>query len=292
LTVGPRRIRVTGELERIGLRAGERVAAELLRKVPSTIDQFTARAGLETRAAELLAYFLVITKLVEMVDPVLPAQSRPTPPAGLGAVLDSGEYLRNISFTMRAAARDGDPLRIPSPMAGQIKATRARTQPAPPNDAPSPASDREADGLLAQAEMHLVLGEREVAIGFVRQALAMSPEMPEALALLAYLEAMGLPEGEETYLRDLIRMLDAALGKDDACRHGHFYRAELKRRLGDHEGAVRDLRQAVMQDPDDPAPKRELRAYEQKVRDGSIVLRATSGGASRPPSFLDRLRGK
>ena len=89
-------------------------------------------------------------------------------------------------------------------------------------------------------------------------------------------------------------MLDMAIGKDPMCRRGHYYRAEVKKRMEDHDGAIRDLRLAVTNDPDDVDAQRELRVYETRLRDGSIQLRSMSpfGGTKKPEGFFDRLRKK
>ena len=78
------------------------------------------------------------------------------------------------------------------------------------------------------------------------------------------------------------------------CRRAHYYRAELKKKMEDHEGAIRDLRVAVTNDPDDVDAQRELRVYETKIRDGTIEIRSLSpfGGTKKPEGFFDRLRKK
>lgn len=287
-TVGGRRLRLVGAIDRLGLDSRELAATELLAKTPSTVTDLTNRTKLEVRLVELLAYFLVITKVAEIVERVaVPAEAKPTPP---GAALSSGEYVRKMSFAMRAVNGDSQVLRIPSPMPGRLTSVEAPARPGHMPEVRGTSAD--AEQLLSQAEMHFVLGERDQAVGLVRRALAECPGMPEAMAFLAYLEALGLGDGQDDFMRDLLRMLDAALQKDETCRRGRFYRAELRKRLGDHEGAIRDLRVAVMNDPDDTAPQRELRAYEQKLKDGSVALRTLSpaGGTARPSGLLDRFR--
>jgi curved DNA-binding protein CbpA len=153
----------------------------------------------------------------------------------------------------------------------------------------------EADHLLSQAEMHVTLGDRGEAEALVRKALVASPELPEAMALLAFLEASsGKKSQQPEHLRKCLQMADMAIGKDPMCRRAHYYRAELKKRMEDHEGAIRDLRIAVTNDPDDVEAQRELRAYEKKLRDGTIQIRSLSpfGGTKKPDGFFDRLRGK
>ena len=76
-------------------------------------------------------------------------------------------------------------------------------------------------------------------------------------------------------------------------RRAHYYRALLQKRLSEHEGAIRDLRAAVTNDPDDVEAQRELRVYEQKLRDGSVKLGAQSSGEhTTSKGLMDRLRGR
>jgi Tfp pilus assembly protein PilF len=151
-----------------------------------------------------------------------------------------------------------------------------------------------ADHLISQAEMHVTLGDRAEAESLVRKALVAAPGFPEAMALLAYLEAMDSRKGGAEHLRNCLKMVDMAVGKDPMCRRAHYYRAELKRKMEDHEGAIRDLRVAVTNDPDDVDAQRELRVYETKIRDGTIEIRSLSpfGGTKKPEGFFDRLRKK
>jgi hypothetical protein len=283
------------------------------------VSELVIRARVDARAADVLVYFLVIAKLVEVAEPLAPPPKAavppdaPTPPTA--PVLPSGEYVRNMSFTMRAARVAGDhPLRIPSPTPGTIK--RAPLPGVPPRRDSSSlpkvpehssgehisdvvahvgraapgGAERVAHQALAEAEMQFLLGERARAVALVRRALTLAPGTPAALALLAYLEASGTASGQEEYLRDLLRMADAALDKDPSCRRGRFYRAEIRRRLGDHEGALRDLRTAIRDDPDDVDAHRELNAYERKVREGTVILQSGPAGTSARPGVVDRLR--
>jgi curved DNA-binding protein CbpA len=152
----------------------------------------------------------------------------------------------------------------------------------------------EADHILSEAQMHLTLGDRAQAEVLARKALVASQGMPDATALLVYLEATDPRRGTLEHLRASLKMIDMAITKDPLCKRGHFYRAEIKKRLEDHEGAIRDLRTAVANDPHDPEPERELLVYEKKVREGVIQIRSLSpsGGVKKSESFLDRLRKK
>jgi hypothetical protein len=153
----------------------------------------------------------------------------------------------------------------------------------------------EADHLLQQAEMHLTLGDRAQAEGLVRKSLVASPGFPEAMALLAYLEMLDTRKSQQPeHVRNCLKMVDMAIGKDPMCRRAHFFRAQMRKKLDDHEGAIRDLRAAVANDADDVEAQRELRVYETKLRDGTIQIRSLSpsGGTKRPEGFLNKLRKK
>ena len=153
----------------------------------------------------------------------------------------------------------------------------------------------EADQLLSQAEMHVTLGDRPQAESLARKALVASPGFPEAMALLAYLEVLDPRRSQQPeHVRACLKKVEMAIGKDPMCRRAHYYRAQLKKRLEDHEGAIRDLRVAVTNDPDDVEAQRELRVYETKLRDGTIQIRSLSpsGGTKKAEGFFDRLRKK
>ncbi len=302
-TIGGRALRVTGTVDRLGLDAKERIAAESLADAPATVMELAAGAKLDVPAAEVLAYFLVIAGLAELTEPTPRRRGPPPLPPdsqghSLGTSLKSGEHARSkISFSMRATLPDASPLRIPSPAApllGRIalttppRSTRSLDSPTPyratlpgkvcESSTRVPVADgraerrgeakREltaAEKALSEAEIHLLLGDRARARGFVRTALAMAPGMPPALALLAHLEAQALGEGQEAYLADLLRVMDAAIVKDAKCRRGHFYRAEVRNRLGDYEGGLSDLRIAVENDPEDADALHELGVCERRA---------------------------
>jgi tetratricopeptide (TPR) repeat protein len=296
-TVGERPLRMVGPIERLGLDGEELETVERLRRTETTAAALPRLAGLEARRAELLAYFLVITKMAELrhrADTSGPPSSsapssRPRPEArGVTAV--SGEYPRTMSFAMRAAQTDQQPLRIPSPMPG----ARGAPSSSPKIEATAPETARrvEADHALSQAEMHCVLGDREEAMAHARKALLKEPGMPEAMALLAYLQILGPSSEEASVLQRSLDLANAAIGKKASCRRGHFYRAEIKKRMDDDEGAIHDLRVAVASDPNDVEARRELRIYEQKLKDGSVKLGvASSGEHHKSKGLLDRLRG-
>ena len=154
----------------------------------------------------------------------------------------------------------------------------------------------EADTFFAQAEMNMMLGDAKKAEQLCRKALITYPGRPEYAALLAWLEVMEPPQRPKELVRAKILQLDAALHKEPNCRRASYYRGMLYSRLNDHDSALRDLRRAVETDPDDADAKRELRAYEKAVRDGTISLRKTTpppGGVKKHSSGLfERFRRK
>jgi len=365
VAVGLRAVQLTGALDTRTYDEGERVAIESLRQRPATIAELAARPGLDPRLAELIVYFLMITKRAELTEAALPPApvARPTvtqdPPVSVRAPFAQAgpESVRRISvpessaFAASGAARLGPrastpklsvtfpgpdsadgappssvrnlvasappssvrggppssrmiappssrvmPVPLPVPSRAQYDAPPsslrgiAQSTPNPPAStaarpvpAAQPTRSPEADSAIAQAEMHFVLEERQEAVSYVRQALTHSPKMPAALALLSAIEASSLKHGEEHKLRDILKRLDAIIAADDTCRRGLYYRAQIKKRLGDFDGAIQDLRRAVANDPDDADVQRELRLSERQNRE------------PEPPkstSFLDRLRGK
>ena len=154
----------------------------------------------------------------------------------------------------------------------------------------------EADHLLSQAEMHLTLGDRLQAEGLARKALGRLAGAPGGDG------AARVPGGDRPAPR--AERAPPGVAQDD--RHGHREGPDVQaspllprrdqeaRSRGNHEGAIRDLRVAVTNDPDDVDAQRELRLYEKKLRDGTIQIRSLSpsGGIKKPEGFFDRLRKK
>jgi tetratricopeptide (TPR) repeat protein len=291
-TVGERPLRMVGSIEGLELEDKELETVKRLREAEATVAELPHLAGLERRRAELLAYFLVIAKIAELArraetsgPPSSPAPNSSPRPVTRGATGTSGQHTRELSFTMRAVRVDREPLRIPSPMPSAF-----RTQSSPPKieiAVPEKAVRIEADHAFSQAEMHFVLGDHEQALAHAEKALALERGMPDAMALLAYLRMLGLGPEQGHLVYKALEVVNLAIGKKDSCKRGYYYRAEIKKRLEDHEGAIEDLRLAVAQDPADVDACRELRIYEQKLRDGSLGTEA-----SHKASLMDRLRGK
>ena len=254
--IGGRPIRFVGSLDPGGFRDVERATIESLRSSPATVAELATRAGWDVRAAELLAYFLAMTKQAVPVDSV-PVAPAPSSKAG------------------------GVP--APNPVRSSLVPSFSAVPVAPPADAPDPhAVVHEA---LRRAEMLFIAGERAEALTAVRDALLTAPKLPYGLVLLAALEASSVRRGQEHKLRDIVRRLDTLIDANPKVRRGHYYRARLLRRLGDIGGAMADLHTAAVADPDDLDVFNELEAC--KRMDGEPAPAPTSGG-----SMLDRLLRK
>ena len=94
--VAGRPLRLVGAVDSLGLEGPLRAAVERLRQSPATVAELVAFSKVDPRVADLFAYFLVITRLAEVIEPA-GVRLQPTAPAApasaptLGAALASGE---------------------------------------------------------------------------------------------------------------------------------------------------------------------------------------------------------
>ena len=102
--------------------------------------------------------------------------------------------------------------------------------------------------------MHLTLGDRDQAEVLARKAAVASHGLPEATALVAYLEATDPRKGQAEHLKATLKMIDMAIAKDPMCRRGHFYRAEIKKRM--------DVPDFVSGGPQNPMGARALYLFD------------------------------
>jgi hypothetical protein len=336
--LGGRAIRLVGALDTSSFREEERAVVESLRQWPASVATLATRPGVDERAAELLVYFLFLTKLAEVAEPVAMPSSHDTAPVSSRRGFPAGqaEYVRKITLSTRPPNPHEPPPSAPSsvrapgipsspPSSGDLppssvpQSWRGTVQPpssgpvsprlgAPPASGPRgsvappsaplvfpparpsiapgssiapPAKSPEAERAVADAEMNFLLGDRRQALEFVKTALEHAPKMPAAMVLLAALEATNVSKGQEEKLQPILKRLDSILLRDPACRRGHAYRGTIRRRAGDLDGAIDDLRLAVEQDPEDVDAARELKITERTAKQPKAAT-----------SFLDRLLGK
>jgi len=280
------RLREGASLDALGLDARELAAVACLRFRPATVGEVIFVSGRSPAAIHLLLYFLAITKQLQLATPALaaPAVSQPPPARDVPV---SGEYARKVSFAMNAARPPPGAVRIASPMPGGLVAARPDLL---------TESDRaaEAHRLQSQAELHFRVGDLVSAERSARGALVLAPGTPALQALVACLEALDPARQERGHLEACLARVDDALARDPACRRGHTLRALVKKQLEDHDGAIRDLGVAVAKDADDLEARRELGAYEQRLRVGSLVDRSLSppGGTPKPIGLFEWLGKK
>jgi tetratricopeptide (TPR) repeat protein len=84
-----------------------------------------------------------------------------------------------------------------------------------------------------------------------------------------------------TYQNEL-RILDDVLRKDRHLERALFYRAELLKRSGDYEQAIRDYRKAVRLNPRNIDAAREVRLHDLRQRKASAGLLGKLFGGNKP----------
>jgi hypothetical protein len=340
-SLGGRAIRLVGALDTSSFREEERAVVESLRQWPAGVATLATRPGVDERAAELLVYFLFLTKLAEVAEPVAMPSGHDTAPVSSRRGFPAGqaEYVRKIALSTRPPNPHEAPPSVPGsvrapgmpsspPSSGDLPPSSVRSAPqswggsiqppssgpvsprqsAPPASSPRgsvappsaplvfpparpslapgssiapPAKSPEAERAVADAEMNFLLGDRHQALEFVKTALEHSPKLPAAMVLLAALEATNVSKGQEEKLQPILQRLNAILLRDPSCRRGHAYRGTIRRRAGDFDGAIDDLRLAVEQDPEDVDAARELRITERMAKQPKPAT-----------SLLNRLLGK
>jgi len=124
-----------------------------------------------------------------------------------------------------------------------------------------------------RAEVLCKQGSLSEAAELLRKCVDADSEPPEYPALLAWVEAelLGTPSiqqgGAETgpyaeHIATLTRIAD----KHPSFERAVFYRAELLKRSGDHDRALRDYRRAAQLNPRNVDARRELRLHEMRAR--------------------------
>ncbi len=97
-----------------------------------------------------------------------------------------------------------------------------------------------------------------------RKAVEADATQPDYLALLAWLIALK-PEnqsGEKT--RDALQLLDRAIGMSAKCDKAYFYRAQIYKRIGKADAALRDFRRVMELNPRNIDAAREVRLHRMR----------------------------
>ncbi len=128
----------------------------------------------------------------------------------------------------------------------------------------------DADMLFQKAEVLFKRGSLAQAELLVQRCVDADPQ-PDYQALLAWIQALRvgdppvLAPGQkvDTY-QPQIRLLDAALAESPTFEKALFYRAELYKRSGMTEQAIRDFKKVVQLNPRNIDAAREVRIHEMR----------------------------
>jgi tetratricopeptide (TPR) repeat protein len=138
----------------------------------------------------------------------------------------------------------------------------------------APASRRPTE--LDTARACFARGELDRAEQLARSAHRANSKDPAPLTLLAWYEALGRANHGVDATKIRIRMLTMATNLDPDYVDAYFYRALLRKRMGDYRNACADLGTVLELDPDRPDARSELRECEELLSRGG-------------PGLLDRI---
>jgi hypothetical protein len=143
----------------------------------------------------------------------------------------------------------------------------------------SPPVDRALAAELAfqRAESFLARGNLEAAEREAKVALSHDPRRAEHLALSAWLAALKPGADERRIAADLARAVRAP----DASVKVHYYRGLFLKRAGRHAAALQEFRLVCEKDPRHIDAAREVRLYEQNLKNSAKTQPSLAPG---PPS--------
>jgi curved DNA-binding protein CbpA len=131
----------------------------------------------------------------------------------------------------------------------------------------------------------------------VKRALLADPDQPEYLVMAAWLQALRRPdppalaEGQTTtFYDDLIKTLDAVIGKNPSFERAIFYRGMLLKRAGRHDKAIRDFSRVASINPKNLDAVREVRVWEMRSKGASSTgNKPAAAGKSGDAGLLGKL---
>ncbi len=145
----------------------------------------------------------------------------------------------------------------------------AESSPAPADDGPSARRDLSATALFELAGSRLLARDLDGAQDACARAREADPTSEEIAVLFTWIRSQRA--GAD--LKGLTIELDELLSASPDHRNARYYRAILRKRLGDNTGAVRDLRLLQKQSPTDAEVLAALEALEEpaaKPRSGLL----------------------
>lgn len=116
------------------------------------------------------------------------------------------------------------------------------------------------------AEVAFAQRNFEAAEQLCRHAVDEEPLHAEYLAFLAWIKATrceGVPSAPMT---EPLAMLDRALDLHAGCERAYMYRAHIRQRVGDLDGALSDFRTAHTLNPQNVEAAREVRLHDMRAR--------------------------
>lgn len=236
-------------IDRFQFPADERAVVECLRVKPMSVDELRSLHVLPTMNASLLVYCLFITKQAEVHSSSGPSPRREPRESGTRPALPPEAQTARTPPAARAQPTTTERVR------DWIAASGAKTD-------------------VQAIRVYLNRNDLDRAECLARVAHEERPEDPEALSLLAWVEALR-PENqsvEATHVR--IAMLSEANRMDCLCQSALYFRAQLHARLENHRSAIRDLRAVLDVNAEHPDAVRALRVYHMRARSGSLKMRA------------------
>ena len=125
-----RALYLRGALDTQAFRESERAALEWIRQRPATLAELTSRLGFDPQTAELLAYFLMLNRLVEITAPM------PSTPSFAPAPGDVPPGRSGTTQVRKIAVADGTGEGPPS-IGGSVPPSSIRVSAPPPSFRPS-----------------------------------------------------------------------------------------------------------------------------------------------------------
>jgi hypothetical protein len=291
-------------VEKLGLAPDELAICERLNAQPALLQTLVATSSLAVQRTELLVYLLALARCIVRVDtrPVGPAElgadgvrlraariDQEDPYTTLG--LRSGASVEAARAAFFRLARLWHPDKIPASLddvraecqhvfvrlgaahrnitelrgrvdmdalLGYGDATAANDSVAPPAPpAPTRSTLRDADAALARND----IARAEAIASALTSAGA---DGPAARALLAWCAVGAGTSADPEVLQRGVASLDKVLTGDPECVRALFYRAQLSKRLGHADAALRDYRKVVRLDPRHVDAQREVRLADRR----------------------------
>jgi curved DNA-binding protein CbpA len=122
---------------------------------------------------------------------------------------------------------------------------------------------------------------------FCRKAIEADATQPDYLALLGWLTALKPENQSVDRMRDALQMLDRAIGMSAKCDKAYFWRAQLYKRMGKPDAALRDFRRVIELNPRNIDAARELRLHWMRGGRPSSTDRPSApprpGNSTKPP---------